>query len=107
MFTFGRGQGKKVLALMYVYFFFLNDRSRWFVYFRSLKYSYPPYLSGNYKLKTFQNEITGEVPMHAMKLYGGSRGISPHVLASVVYRGEWSVAHPGRVTLGEDPPVPV
>jgi hypothetical protein len=91
---------------MYVNFF-LNDRSRWFVYFRNLKYSYRPYLSGNYRLKTFQNEIKGEVPVRAMKVYGGSRGISPHFLASVVYRGEWSVAHPGRVALGEDPSVAV
>jgi hypothetical protein len=54
----------------------------------------------------FQNEIKGEVPVHAMKVYGGSRGISPHFLASVVYRGEWAVAPPGRVAL-EDPAIPI
>lgn len=100
------GGGRKKFWLLCT-FIFLNNRSCWFVYFINLKYSYRPYLSGNYRLKTFQNEMKGEVPVHVMKVYGGSRGISPHILTSVVYRGEWLVAHPGRIAFGEDLVVPV
>jgi hypothetical protein len=45
------------------------------------------------------------VPVHAKKIYRGSRGIAPLIsiiVALAVRREEWSVSRPGRFTPGKD-----
>jgi hypothetical protein len=45
--------------------------------------------------------IKGEVPVNAVKAYGGSRGAAPHFLNLILVAEEWSASCPGRCTTRE------
>jgi hypothetical protein len=55
----------------------------------------------NDELRTWTEEVNVKLSLcltkhRAMKIYWGSGGIAPHILISVLDRGEWSVSLPGH-----------
>jgi hypothetical protein len=43
----------------------------------------------------------GQVPFHAVKVYGGSRDIAPLILTLALDGEEWLASRPGRFISGE------